>query len=67
MFITARVSEPVNITKPIAEPAARTVFAQSTFSTFRGDILDGRGCNATEVEASDGGTGRFIVKVPTKV
>lgn len=69
MFKTARVSEPVKITKPTAEPAARTVFAQSTFSTSKGDTLGGRGCRGTEPETSDNvwTTGRFSVKVPTKV
>ena len=69
VFITARVSEPVRTTNLIAEPAARTVLAQSTFSTFKGETLWGKGWSVTEVEASDNvsGTGRFIVKVPTKV
>jgi hypothetical protein len=33
---TARVSLPVKTTSPTAEPAARTVLAQSTFSTLSG-------------------------------
>lgn len=37
VFSTARVSFPVYTTRPTADPAARTVFAQSTFSTDRGN------------------------------
>ena len=36
MFITLLVSEPVYMTTPTAVPEARTVLAQSVFSTPRG-------------------------------
>ena len=41
VFITAQVSAQVYITKPTADPAAKTVFDQSTFSTVNGEMPGG--------------------------
>lgn len=51
------------ITKPIADPAAKTVFDQSTFSTVKGETVGGKGTDEFESE----GVGLFKVNVPTKV
>jgi len=68
VFMTARVSDPVYITKPTADPAARTVLDQSIFSTVSGETLGGRGCRGTELESSaEGASGLLMVKVPINV
>jgi hypothetical protein len=67
VFITARVSAPVYITKPTADPAAKTVFDQSTFSTVNGETLGGKLFRGTDESEKSEGVGLFNVNVPTKV
>ena len=38
------------MTNPTADPAANTVFDQSTFSAVSGDTVGGNGCNGTDSE-----------------
>ena len=66
MFITARVSAPVYITKPTADPAAKTVFDQSKFSTVNGETVGGRLLRGTDGSEKSEGVGLFNEKVPTK-
>lgn len=63
--MTALVSEPVYITSPIAEPDAKTVLDQRTFSAVSGSTL-GIDCNGTSSDDVVGGGGLFMVNVPTK-
>jgi hypothetical protein len=58
------------MTKPTADPAANTVFDQSTFSAVSGETVGGKGCNGTDsddwpLEVTVGG-GVFNVNVPMK-
>ena len=66
MFITARVLVPVYITKPTADPAAKTVFDQSMFSTINGETLVGQIMRGTEESEKTEGVGLFNVNMPTK-
>ena len=66
MFITARVSAPVYITKPTADPAAKTVFDQRTLSTVNGETAGGRLLRGTDESEKSEGVGLFNVNVPTK-
>jgi hypothetical protein len=66
VFITARVSAPVCITKPTADPAAKTVFDQRTFSTVNGETVGGRLFRGTDESEKSEGVGLFNENVPTK-
>ena len=62
MLRTALVSGPVYITVPIADPAASTVFAHSTFSTVKGSTF-GTGIRGT---SSRSPSDALAENVPTK-
>lgn len=66
--MTARVSGPVYTTSPTAEPAARTVFDQRTFSAVSG-ATDGMWFRGTDsmLCIACAGAGVLSVNVPTKV
>lgn len=58
------------MTKPTAEPAAKTVFDQRTFSAVSGDTVGGNGWSGTDSDegflVDNAGGGLFSVKVPIK-
>jgi hypothetical protein len=54
------------MTKPTAEPAARTVFAQRTFSAVKGSIV-GRESDGEEEESGKEDEEGWRAMVPTKV
>jgi hypothetical protein len=64
--MTAQVSEPVYITKPTADPAAKTVFDQSTFSTVNRETEGCKLLRGTDESKKSEGVGLFNVNVPTK-
>jgi hypothetical protein len=55
----------VYITKPTADPAAKTVFDQRTFSTVNGETEGGRGLRGTDKFDKSEEIGLFNVNVPT--
>jgi len=56
------------MTNPTADPAANTVFDQSTFSAVNGETVGGKGCNGTDSDDWPlkfiAGGGAFNVNVP---
>jgi hypothetical protein len=56
----------VYITKPIAEPAAKTVFDQRTFSTVSGETMGGILVRGTEASEKSVGIDLFNINMPTK-
>ena len=66
VFITARVSAQVYITKPTADPGAKTVFDQRVFSSVNGEKVSGRLLRGTDESEKSEGVGLFNVNVPTK-